>query len=285
MRFERSLYERCAEAGVTVLTVAHNPTLLQFHRRILHVTKDSWTLAPVKEDEQLSLLRTQSAAIANTEQNVTGEKAAAAAHAAETSAHEDSRSESYEKALESRIKLLPKMTTWQRLKIVFRIIMPKVTLADRGVKLIALTSVLLVATTWASGRLLTQIPGQLQALALQADRQGYARLTCISIMSSLLMTVMDQCSSAINSALAIHWTSRLTEDVMERYIGAGAFYVMSQLDKRVPDADTRITRELVDLCDKLSNLLKGGGGMMYSTGTPRRACLHSSANHCCCYRC
>ena len=267
LRFERALYEHCAEAGVTVLTVAHNPTLLQFHRRILHVNKDSWTLAPVKEDVKQSLLRAQSAAIANTEHNESGEKAAAAAQAAETAAHEDSRSESYEKALESRIKALPKMTTWERLKIVFRIVMPKVALADRGVKLIALTSVLLVATTWASGSLLTQIPGQLQALAMQADRQGYVRLTAYSMGSSMLMTVMDQCSSAINSALAIHWASKLTEDVMERYVGDGAFYAISQLDKRVPDADTRITRELVDLCDKLANLLKGGGGMMYGGGT------------------
>jgi ABC-type uncharacterized transport system fused permease/ATPase subunit len=264
--FERSLYENCAAAGITVLTVAHVPTLQQFHRRVLKIHNDEWSLEPVHEDVKLSLLRTQSAAIADTETGASEQKASEAARLADIRRHEDARSEVYESALKTRIKALPKLSTLQRLRIVGRIILPRFTLADKGVKLIVATFALLVCTTWANGRLMTQIPGQLQAMAMQADASGYVRLTLLSTGATMIMTFMDLCSSWINSALAIHWTTRVTEDVMDRYIKDGAFYSVSQLDKRVTDADTRITRELVDLCDKLADLLKGGGGMMYSGG-------------------
>ena len=263
--FERSLYENCAALGITVLTVAHTPTLLQFHRRVLHVHSDRWSLESVPEDVKLSLLRTQSDAIADTEPDTGTEKAIDVAKLEEISQHLDARSKPYESNLNTRIQELPKIPMAQRLKMMGRIILPQFTLADKGVKLIMATFVLLVCTTWASGRLITQIPGQLQAMAMQADATGYVKLTLLSTGASIVMTFMDQVSSWINSALAIHWTSRVTEDVMKRYVKRGAFYTINQLDKRVADADTRITRELVDACDRLASLLKGGGG---SKGVP-----------------
>ena len=264
--FERSLFENCAAFGITVLTVAHAPTLLQFHRRILHVHSDRWSLEAVQEATKSSLIRTQSAAIANTEADAKKEKANEATKLAEARQHEDLRSDPYETNLKNRIQALPKVSMVQRLKMMGRILLPQVTVADKGIKLILATVGLLVCTTWANGRLITQFPGQLQAMAMQADASGYVKLTMLSTGASLVMTFMDMVSSWINSSLAIHWTSQLTSDVMKRYVQGGAFYTINQLDKRVADADTRITRELVDACDRLASLLKGGGGMTYGGG-------------------
>ena len=55
----------------------------------------------------------------------------------------------------------------------------------------------------------------------------------------------------------MHWSVRLDRFVAELYMNEGRFHALSQVDKQIVDGDTRIARELIEVCDQLSRLIKG----------------------------
>ena len=276
-RFERRLYEKCADAGISVITIAHEPSMLQFHGRVLHVgngdatgakSGGTWKIEEVEEGERQALIRTQSAAIVQAEK-----EAAIAATEAQKSALASppptlsSGDTAYQAAVASRVLELPKLTNRQQLSMILRILVPRLSLHDRGIRLLGGSFFLMVVSVWFTGRVINQLPGQLQAMALQANQLGYAKLIAMTISTSVLTTTLNVATGAMNSGLSIHWTTRLNQHVMERYLAGGAFYTICNLDKRVPDADVRITRELIDLCQRLAAMMKGSDGMMMGGGS------------------
>ena len=161
----------------------------------------------------------------------------------------------------------------QRLSKILRILIPRVTLADRGIQLIiAQFALLLVSVTLQTG-FIQKISSSLQGLAMQGDIRGYIMTNLYSMGLVVVTTAFDVGLQWINPQIAKHWTKRLNAFVMEQYTGGGRFYSVAHVDKRIGDADTRITLELIEVCDQLAKMMKGdrGGGMMMSGITQSRS--------------
>ena len=140
----------------------------------------------------------------------------------------------------------------QRLSKILRILIPRVTLADRGIQLIiAQFALLLVSVTLQTG-FIQKISSSLQGLAMQGDIRGYIMTNLYSMGLVVVTTAFDVGLQWINPQIAKHWTKRLNAFVMEQYTGGGRFYSVAHVDKRIGDADTRITLELIEVCDQLA---------------------------------
>ena len=67
-RVERSVYRILEQRNISVVTVSHRTTALQWHRQVLSINgPDSWSLEQVASEARDDLIRTESAAIASAE--------------------------------------------------------------------------------------------------------------------------------------------------------------------------------------------------------------------------
>ena len=72
--------------------------------------------------------------------------------------------------------------------------------------------------------------------------------------------VFDLWLTWINNTLSLHWQERLTRHIMASCTTGNAFHALTSVDGRIEDADTRITRDAIDNCEKLASMFKGGMG-------------------------
>ena len=72
--------------------------------------------------------------------------------------------------------------------------------------------------------------------------------------------VLDLRLSWINTQLSMIWQKVLTDHIMVQYMDNATFYDVKQLDKRIGDADIRITQELMFCCQRFAGMVRGGGG-------------------------
>ena len=60
----------------------------------------------------------------------------------------------------------------------------------------------------------------------------------------MVSTALSMGQMWLRSGVSIIWRERLARAVTERHLADNNFYVMKHIDKRITDADTRITQEL-----------------------------------------
>jgi ABC-type uncharacterized transport system fused permease/ATPase subunit len=162
-------------------------------------------------------------------------------------------------------RVSPKTSTLRRLTMILCILFPQLSVFDRGCQLILGTVLLMVTSVTVQSRLLTSIPGLLQGLAMQGDAAGYVKLSALALVARAAGMGVDLGLDWINAKMAQHWSSVLIGSIHERYLD-GRYFAVKHLDKRVGDADTIISREAIDVCEKLAKLLKGGAGMNFGGG-------------------
>ena len=256
-RSERQIYERCVNMGITVITVAlPGHSVQQFHCRVLTLRgSGKWDLAPIEANATAELLRTQSLSIKADEAKAAVEKEAADSLQASI----DSRSKAYVAAVaddrreqNDKSESATLRSDLKRLGTIINILIPKLSLGDTGIRLlIAQFAMLTVSVTVGTG-ILGPLFSQFQGLAMQGDAAGYLRLTILRTVLQVVMTGMGIFLTNINQLVSMHWAKQLDFHVSERYMANGRFFALSQIDRRIMDADTRITRELIEVCDQLS---------------------------------
>lgn len=299
MRFDREcLLEPCCAAGITVVMVAQQRqrSMLRFYDRVLSLNGDSdscgWELTEIDAGDQSPTLRTLTTEINQKESLAADEQSRLSAMRAERHRLEERRSAKYQSLGEqykqrkkngrgrvagtSKQPAAPEKqhrqeaSTLTRLAIVLRVLFPRISLGDYGIQRLLLTFVFMGASIYTSNRVMSELPGQLQALAIQNDLMAYVRLTITGTVIRILSTVMDQYLTWLNNTLSLHWQAALTTHVMERYCAKNAFNRV--LGHGLTDSDTRITSEVIDTCERCAGLLKGGmgdwsrGGMSMGSG-------------------
>ena len=261
LRTERRIFERCRAMGIALVVVAQQRSLLQFCDSCLTLSGGGeWEQRPVDAAERSPLLRALSTEINEAESNVAAERAEAAAARQRQQEQEDRRSEKYARARSTHPLPLPQMPRLQRLGMVARVLVPRLTLRDKAIQKLLQTFVLMAGAIALNTRVMTELPGQLQALAIQNNAAGYLRLTLSGTVIRLVSMVFDLWLTWINNTLSLHWQERLTRHIMASCTTGNAFHALTSVDGRIEDADTRITRDTIDNCEKLASMFKGGMG-------------------------
>ena len=260
LRSIRRVHAECTARGITVITVAKERRLLQFHSRVLTLTGGGrWTIEPVDCELQTELLRTQSEAVELEEERFASEQA----NGRVAEEYTDERSKDYEASYTKRREALS-LGIRERIGILLRILVPKLHYHDRGMLLLVAQFSLLIVSVNISASVLSRVVSRLPGLAMQGDVAGYVRMTAAVMSAKAVTFSCDAMLSVLNTLISMHWSHRLTTHVVDRYMERGRFYAVRELDRRVSDAHTRITQELIDCCDQLSQMLKGDGEQMMS---------------------
>ena len=195
-RSEREIYETASQLGITLITVAlPGHAVHQFHSRVLSVAGGGiWSLAPVDAELKAELLRTQSLAIASHDAKAEAERKAADSLQASI----DDRTKAYVATPHAEMNT-PTHSNLTRLGTILRILVPRLTLADKGIRLIiAQFAMLLVSVTLGTG-FMSSIFSEFQGLAMRGNVTGYIRLTVLRTVLQVVMTGMGIALQNINT--------------------------------------------------------------------------------------
>ena len=185
---ESAIYAKLRAAGITLISVSHRASLLQFHDRVLRIGPErSWSVKAseaVEEDDFPSPIRR----LQRTD----------SAMQRQSAAEEHLRKRTEAAAAQPKAgRPLPQMSDVQRTLMLLRVAVPKVTLADESLVRLLVYCVLLGTETAIRTGFLRQVPGQLQALAIQSDVSGYVSfqfkvlgLRATSMVRPLLFAVL-----------------------------------------------------------------------------------------------
>ena len=195
-RSEREIYQTASQLGITLITVAlPGHAVHQFHSRVLSVAGGGiWSLAPVDAELKAELLRTQSLAIAAHDAKAEAERKAADSLQASI----DDRTKAYVATAHAETNT-PTHSNLTRLGTILRILVPRLTLADKGIRLIiAQFAMLLVSVTLGTG-FMSSIFSEFQGLAMRGNVTGYIRLTVLRTVLQVVMTGMGIALQNINT--------------------------------------------------------------------------------------
>eukprot|EP01043_Picozoa_sp_COSAG02_P018071 COSAG02_NODE_833_length_16656_cov_42.746814_9_plen_1359_part_00 len=299
MRFDREcLLEPCRNFGITVVMISQQrqQSMLQFYDEVLTLDGNSsganggWELTEIDAADHSPLMRTLTAEINKDESFAAEEQRNLSAARAERQRLEQRRSAKYQQQEENQpyqkrevhsrgqqivsgTSEVPtarmnqqrdQASTFRRVAMVTRVLFPRVSLYDYAIQRVLLTLVFMGISIYTSNRVMSELPGQLQALAIQNDLMGYVRLTISGTVIRSLSMVMDLYLTWLNNTLSLHWQEALTAHVMDQYCARNAFGQI--ISRGLTDSDTRITSEIIDACERAAGLLKGGMGNWGSSG-------------------
>lgn len=242
------VYQMCASAGITVITVSHRPKHKRFHADILTLKGGGrWELDEIREDD---LVPTPPGTPLSSQQFT--QRSVFDGYAVSLGSPE---AELKLKTTPEKLKPMPQMSSLRRMSMVAKICLPKLSLANRSTQLIWLNIASILFNVFLTSKILASLPGRLQAFAIQSDRLGYFSLTARALGFRLVSALTTNLSSRSGYALARQFQRVLTEHVIEHTMGCdNAFYMLRHIDKRIMDMETRVVAD-VDLCAKAMQTL------------------------------
>ena len=254
MRFDREcLLEPCRNSGITVVMVSQQrqQSMLtnEFYDKVLTLdgngsgANGGWELTEIDAAGHSPLMRTLTAEINQNEAFAAEEQRSLNAARAESQRLEQRRSAKYHQQEENQpyqkreghsrgqqvasgTSEVPtarmnqqrdQASTFRRLAMVTRVLFPRVSLYDYAIQRVLLTVVFMGVSIYTSNRVMSELPGQLQALAIQNDLMGYVRLTMSGTVIRSLSMVMDLYLTWLNNTMSLHWQEALTTHVMDQY--------------------------------------------------------------------
>lgn len=110
----------------------------------------------------------------------------------------------------------------------------------------------MMAHVWVNTRFISTVPGRLEALVMQSDLHGYMQFMGQSILFRLVSTLLRVLQVHLQSTVSILWRQRIARAVTERYVMNNNFYFIRHTDKRVLDAESRLTQDVDELGQLLS---------------------------------
>eukprot|EP01052_Picozoa_sp_SAG31_P037564 SAG31_NODE_4870_length_2896_cov_2.419735_1_plen_855_part_10 len=142
-------------------------------------------------------------------------------------------------------KRLPERSSFFRMCMILKILLPKLSLQEKGMQLVLGSICLIGFQVVLTSKVLSMLPGQLQALVILGDQSGYVRLTLVATAVRMLSAVGSHVNMVCSHSLSNHWRSVLSRNLAERLMNEGNFYTLKHVDKRIVDADTRITVDVL----------------------------------------
>ena len=251
----RRLYRTCEQLNVAIVSISHRPKHVGFHSRILTLAGSGhWDIQTVDpslhpstilgdlsdiepETPPSSPVRICSPQTPNS-RDPPGTPTERSQDAA------TSRSRKYiTRAREARP--MPTKSNLCRIMMIGRVLLPKLSLSNRAVRLVLAEVAAIVLTASLTARVLSALPGQLQALVVQADRAGWIRLMLTATGFRLLSTVIGHWHNWASHHLSVELRDVLTHHIADQAMGDDAcFYSLLHVDKRIADLETRAVTDV-----------------------------------------
>jgi ATP-binding cassette subfamily D (ALD) long-chain fatty acid import protein len=267
---ELLLFEKLQQRGITLVTVTHRASLREFHSNILRIKggkgrgERSWTLKPIEAEEAAGLggggdtsseSDFASPMTSRTSSSLRRSRSRSASNKNQDDKDKDEDG-GEDKDEDARVaKPMPQMSDARRTMMLVRLILPKLTLADESILKLAAYSALISVSVWINTGFLSSIPGVLQALAIESNVNGYVRFQLKVFGVRLASMLISTTQTWLRSETSTIWRGRLSKAVTDRYVANHNFFVMKHIDRRIVDADTRITQEITQAVQEMNMMV------------------------------
>jgi len=264
---EELLYNECERQGISYITICHRPTLRAFHDRNLNLTgadppyemkEIPASLRNAKKNEQAAAEQQDpldSGFEQHYHQAVLGEmqdfasqrKAAVLAQQREAPELTDDcvveiKDETY-KPKDS----ISKRSSYNKITTLLGIMLPQ-----SGMQLGALLSAIALRTcchevsSWVMGGMFKEM--------LRRDTRRFISFVALNALVVLFEGLTEEASAYMQNYISLSWSSNLSKHLRKKFFSHLAFYKLHNLDKRIPDADARLTQEINDLTTEFSEV-------------------------------
>ena len=258
---EALLFEHLQNCGITLLTVTHRASRLKrFHQQLLRIYPKASGCDRTKQRSGVQSRRNWSlkaleGGVADDDDTSSesdfamplGRRSRSNPQAGPAAAGEDK--------VHQRVKELPQMSDVRRTVMLVRLIVPKLTLADESILKMAAYSALISVSVYINTGFLSSIPGALQALAIESNASGYMRFQLKVLGMRLISMFISTTQQWLRSETSTIWRGRLSRAVTDRYIAHSNFFTMKHVDRRICDADTRITQEIGQVVQEMNMMV------------------------------
>jgi ABC-type uncharacterized transport system fused permease/ATPase subunit len=240
---EANLFTQLKRSGITLVTVTHRASLLQFHEKILKIKggeERSWTLKSIEAGDEDGLASPRITPVSRPATAQAGTDTEAAEYLAERSKKEDV-------PLLSQ-RPMPEMSDVRKTWMILKLCIPRLTLADETVVRFIAFIVLMGAGVWVQTGFLSSTYGVLRALTIESDLQKYLRFQVRIIAMRILGLGISIVQQLVQSEITIQWRERIITKITSRYLANGNFYAMRHVDRRITDVDNRCERRRFLFC-------------------------------------
>ena len=260
---EAFLFEHLQNCGITLLTVTHRASRLKrFHQQLLriHPKASSGAHTPQKNGDQSrrnwSLKAIEGGVADDDDTSSESDFAMPLVRRSRSNPQvAGSPAATGEGKVQQRVKELPQMSDVRRTMMLVRLIVPKLTLADESILKMAAYSALISVSVYINTGFLSSIPGALQALAIESNASGYMRFQMKVLGMRLISMFISTTQQWLRSETSTIWRGRLSRAVTDRYIAHSNFFTMKHVDRRICDADTRITQEIGQVVQEMNMMV------------------------------
>ena len=145
----------------------------------------------------------------------------------------------------SQTKQITKRTSLQRVLMIWRILVPTFSLRNRSFLLLSLNVVYTIASVVLSGRVLSALPGQVQAAAIRGDHAAYVNMIGYATLLRSVSILNGHFGNWASHEISLEWKSMLVKYLTNAVLDddAGCYYTLQHVDKRILDMDVRICQD------------------------------------------
>lgn len=158
-----------------------------------------------------------------------------------------------------QIKVMPKRTRLRRLLMIWQIMVPTYSLRNRGFMLLSLNVLYTLLSVLLTGKVLSALPGQLQAAAIRGDHPAYMNLLAYATLLRALSVLNGHFGNWASHSLSLEWKAVLTTYLTNAVLDddTGCYYALQHLDKRILDMDVRICQDCASCASYMNSFIFG----------------------------
>ena len=245
---EAHLFQQLRRSGITLITVSHRASLLQYHDNILKIAggqECSWSLKAIEAGDESGLASPRLSPASRPARHP-GTDAEVGKHLADRSSKAGAESLSH--------RPMPEMSDVQKTWLILKLCIPRLSLMDSTVVRLVAFVVLMGAGVWIQTGFLSSTYGVLKALTMESNIEKYVRFQLRIAGMRVLSLGISLLQQWVQSEVSLTWRRRIIEGITSRYLANGNFYAMRHVDRRITDVDNRVTVEVTQLVTSMSQM-------------------------------
>lgn len=227
---EELLYDECRARKISYITICHRPALVNYHDRNLHLTgvNRGYKLSSIEHSGRDSAPRKTSDTV------VLADDAAR---------YKKLRSEPYKGMAVStparRQSMVEKLTR-----------LMKIMITGSWPRIFQLFAAIILRTVCAEGS--SFVIGKMMQSMVVKDRTSFFRFSLLNLLIEPFTAFVEEAITYSQKLVSVAWNVNLSDYAVKRFFNSNNFYQLKSLDRRVLDADQRVTREIQDLASSFS---------------------------------
>lgn len=259
------LYRVCRENGITYITISHRPALKRHHDFILTIgeaTESKWSFHDLRSENALAASASLQVG-QETPQRVgttSADDEAAKVASDSRSIYRENRSKKYRaaqaaqdaetKRIENKQSKDTDSTKIQKFLAVMRIALPY---GSGGLRLIVMLFGSVLAQTALMSTFVRGM-GEMKGALVLLDKRRYVMVSSIFFVNGLMLAAAGQVTKWLSNCLNAKLRTNLTKYLLQQFLDGNTFYTLINLDKTVTDPEERITTDVRDFAENVSEL-------------------------------